>query len=157
MRQETPGRRYVRLRQGEKVPVMAMVMTNRANTSERWQAALRRARAEGVQVRQLAGCGMWISTSASDPSVAYEVTPWSCECHAGQFGDPVCKHRAALLATLGRLRRAPEPTPAAKCSRCNGAGSILGTPAAGRDESQSDAMRCEHCHGTGQADASRAA
>jgi len=31
------------------------------------------------------------------------VTPWSCECTAGQFDDPVCKHRAALLHRLGHL------------------------------------------------------
>ena len=100
---------------------------------------------------------MWISTSTSDPAVAYEVTPWSCECHAGQFGDPVCKHRAALLATLGRLRRAPEPTPPAKCSICNGAGYHPGTPVGDRGGPPSETMRCEHCHGTGQAEASRAA
>ena len=51
---------------------------------------------------------MWIATSATDPGTAYEVTPWGCECHAGQFGDPVCKHRAALLETLGRLAPNPE-------------------------------------------------
>lgn len=78
--------------------------TKRTDTESRWKTALRRAHKEGVQVRQLAGCGMWIATSAKDTSTAYEVTPWGCECHAGQFGDPVCKHRAALLEALGRLR-----------------------------------------------------
>jgi hypothetical protein len=39
-------------------------MPMRANTPARWQAALRRALDEGVQVRQLAGCGMWIATSS---------------------------------------------------------------------------------------------
>lgn len=91
---------------------------NRPNTVQRWKTALRRAHAEGVEVRQLAGCGMWIATSASDPATAYEVTPWGCECHAGQFGDPVCKHRAALHEELGRLSAELEPdqkhsTPAA--------------------------------------------
>lgn len=82
---------------------MAIATTKRANTTIRWQAALRRAHSEDVQVRQLAGCGMWIATSATEPATAYEITPWGCECHAGQFGDPVCKHRAALLEALGRL------------------------------------------------------
>ena len=82
---------------------MATPTTKRGNTERRWREALRRAHAEGVQVRQLAGCGMWIATSAKDTVTAYEVTPWGCECHAGQFGDPVCKHRAVLLEVLGRL------------------------------------------------------
>ncbi len=75
----------------------------RIDTKQRWLAALERAHAEGVEVRQLAGCGMWIATSGRDTATAYEVTPWGCECHAGQFGDPVCKHRAALLEALGRI------------------------------------------------------
>ncbi len=77
---------------------------NRTNTPDRWQAALRRALVEGVQVRQLAGSGAWVATSSSDPGAAYEVTPWTCECQAGQHDDPVCKHRAALHLRLGRLR-----------------------------------------------------
>jgi hypothetical protein len=84
--------------------------TNRNNTEVRWKTALRRAHKEGVQVRQLAGCGMWIATSAKNTTTAYEVTPWGCECHAGQFGDPVCKHRAVLLETLGRLTVEEEAT-----------------------------------------------
>ncbi len=75
----------------------------RPDTPARWQAALRRALEEGVETRQLAGCGMWIATSSTEAGTAYEVTPWSCECHAGQFGDPVCKHRAALRERLGAL------------------------------------------------------
>lgn len=82
---------------------MVTPTTKRGNTDTRWRAALRRAHAEHVEVRQLAGCGMWVATSAKDTVIAYEVTPWGCECHAGQFGDPVCKHRAALLEVLGRL------------------------------------------------------
>lgn len=82
---------------------MTMRTTLRESTPDRWQAALRRAIAEGVQVRQLAGSGLWVATSSHDPGVAYEVTPWSCECTAGQFDDPVCKHRAALLHRLGHL------------------------------------------------------
>ena len=82
---------------------MVTATTKRANTETRWRIALRRAHTEGIQVRQLAGSGMWIATSARDSTTAYEVTPWGCECHAGQFGDPVCKHRAALLEVLERL------------------------------------------------------
>lgn len=96
----------------------------RANTPERWRAALKRAMSEGVEVRQLQGSGLWIATSASDPNTAYEVSPWECECQAGQFDDPVCKHRAALLVKLGRLKYiARTRTPhAVACPHCNGTG-----------------------------------
>ena len=79
----------------------------------RWQAALRRAIAEGVQVRQLAGCGAWIATSGTDLATAYEVGAGGCECHAGQFGDPIFKHRAAYLHARGLLDLDPEPEPPA--------------------------------------------
>ena len=52
----------------------------------------------------------------TDATIAYEVVPWACECHAGQLGDPVCKHRAALLARLGRLTLDPDPARAAPVS-----------------------------------------
>ncbi len=126
---------------------MVTAMNSRANTSERWRAALRRAHTEGVQVRQLAGCGMWISTSASGSTAAYEVTPWGCECHAGQFGDPVCKHRASLLETLGRLSLDPEPEPT-KCAACHGQGSTPSTELFGGRRVDILAA-CWHCHGTG--------
>ncbi len=86
---------------------MVTLLAKRKNTPARWQAALRRALEEGVEVRQLAGCGMWIATSSSCTGTAYEVTPWECECHAGQHGDPVCKHRAAYYVLCGMLD--PEP------------------------------------------------
>ncbi len=72
---------------------------------------LRRALEEGVDVRQLAGCGMWVAPSSRDAGTAYEETPWECECHAGQHGDPVCKHRAALRERLGALLLDDEPEP----------------------------------------------
>ena len=103
----------------------------RPDTPARWQAALRRALAEGVEIRQLAGCGMWIATSTSEAGTAYEVTPWSCECHAGQFGDPVCKHRAAFRYVLGVLTLDPEPGPP--------------TPIALRQPERP----CADCHGDG--------
>jgi DnaJ-class molecular chaperone len=129
---------------------MAMTRITRENTSKRWRAALNRANSEGVEVRQLAGSGMWIATSGTDPDVAYEVTPWDCECHAGQFVDPICKHRAALLAKLGRLRLesesvTPEPV---KCPSCNGVGTVPGTVSTGRTW-RYDNITCDDCHGTG--------
>jgi hypothetical protein len=128
-----------------------MVVTSfakRKNTPARWQSALRRAVAEGVQVRQLAGSGMWIATSATDAETAYEVTPWECECHAAQFGDPVCKHRAVLLATLGRIAESAEGVSGRLCDVCNGMGSH---PAIARHDQlwRNETVTCEHCRGTG--------
>ena len=75
---------------------------NRPNSPERWQAALVRARREGISVRQLTASGAWIATSATDSHIAYEVSVHRCTCPAAEFGDdPVCKHRAALRAHLG--------------------------------------------------------
>jgi hypothetical protein len=127
---------------------MAIAINPRANTLERWQAALQRAHAEGVQVRQLAGCGMWISTSATDSTVAYEVTPWGCECHAGQFGDPICKHRASLLEQLGRLSLVPDPEPTV-CAVCHGQGSTPSTELF-NGRRMDIIVTCWHCGGTGE-------
>lgn len=130
---------------------MATITAERPDNEGRWQAALRRAVAEGVQIRQLAGCGMWIATSASDDTTAYEVTPWSCECWAAEFGDPVCKHRAALLEKLGRLALEPDQPDgdAVRCTTCNGTGSHPATVAKGHTW-RYDNVTCEDCHGTGE-------
>ncbi len=98
----------------------------RRPTPERWQAALKRALAEGVQVRQLAGSGAWIATSGTDAAAAYLVSANGCECQAGEYGDPICKHRAAYWHAVGALDLEPEPvivaTPAATCPSCGGNG-----------------------------------
>src|SRR5690606_1785572 len=124
--------------------------TTKKNTMDRWHAALVRAIAEGVEVRQLAGCGGWIATSGSDPETAYEVTPWECECHAGQFVDPVCKHRAALLWKLGRLYFEPDPSRPGLCPTCNGVGAH---PVIHLGDRLADASQvvCQDCHGSGHA------
>ncbi len=122
----------------------------RDDTDERWHDALRRAHKEGIQIRQLAGCGMWIATSGSDDTTAYEVTPWSCECWAGEFGDPVCKHRAALLERLGRLALDPaeRALDIVRCDTCNGVGSHPATVSTGTTW-RYDNVTCEDCHGSG--------
>ncbi len=101
----------------------------RRATHERWQAALRRALAEGIQVRQLAGSGAWIATSGTDAAAAYLVSGNGCECQAGEYGDPVCKHRAAYWHVLGSLDLEPEPATSfvdvpvpAPCPVCRGTG-----------------------------------
>jgi len=141
---------------------MATQMTTspRRATPERWQAAAKRATAEGVTVRQLAGSGAWIATSGSDTTTAYMVTPWHCECRAGEFDDPICKHRAGLRLRLGWLTVEPDPEPAPpapavvaviiraaeeRCRNCDGNGWGYGTVTGGRI----DRLTCWICDGTG--------
>jgi hypothetical protein len=81
------------------------------NTPKRWQKALRRALAEGVEVRQLATTGVWIATSGTNPEAAYVVTTHDCECRAAAEGDVCCKHRALLRHALGDLPLEPDPEP----------------------------------------------
>ncbi len=99
---------------------MVHTMARRQATPARWQAALRRALTEGVQVRQLAGCGAWVATSGTDTGTAYALAVTNgvahgCDCPAGANGDPVCKHRALWwhLAGLLDLDDPEPPTPAA--------------------------------------------
>ena len=105
--------------------------TSRQASPERWQAALARALAEGVTVRQVNDNGMWVATSGSDATMAYllEITngvAHRCTCKAGEFGDPVCKHRARWYYDAGLLDLEPEPDPPAPslapvtCFRCRG-------------------------------------
>src|SRR3954468_24950681 len=103
---------------------------NREATPERWRAAVARAIAEGVQVRQVNANGMWVTTSGTDATMAYliEVTngvAHSCTCPAGEFGDPVYKHRARYYLDMGLLDPEPEPPASATpvvCFRCRGVG-----------------------------------
>ena len=95
----------------------------RQATPERWQAALGRAVAERVQVRQLAHSGAWVATSGTDAALAYQVDVTNgiahgCTCEAGQHNDPVCKHRAMYYHLVGMLDLA-EPV---ECAACGGEG-----------------------------------
>ncbi len=139
-------------------PVQPSRRAPRLDTPARWQAALTRAHEESIEVRQLAGCGAWIATSGTDATTAYVLTPWECECHAGAFGDPICKHRAALRQRLGWIMEdtEPEPTPPVvvavvvrvaevPCGNCQGHGWGYGTVPGGRIER----VTCWTCDGTG--------
>ena len=99
----------------------------RRATPERWQAALKRSVAGNVQVRQLNTSGAWIATSSSDGASAYEIdvvggVARSCTCAAGEYGDPVCCHRAAFYRHVGLLDLEEGP-----CSACNGTGYVRKT------------------------------
>lgn len=96
----------------------------RVATPERWARAAERARAEGIEVRQVASTGQWVATSGTHANVAYlmEVvagTVRACTCPAGEHGDPCCKHAAAFYLSSGLLDPEP-PTPAAPadCPSC---------------------------------------
>ena len=108
----------------------------RPASPERWAKAAERARAEGVQVRQVASTGQWVATSGTDATVAYlmDVTgtvAHGCSCLAGVNGDPVCKHRAAFYLAVGLLDPEPPtpaaPAPAATCPACGGRGERMET------------------------------
>ncbi|MDQ3695035.1 MAG: hypothetical protein M3464_15615 [Chloroflexota bacterium] len=124
----------------------------RVATPQRWQKALSRAIDGQVQVRQLAGCGAWIATSASDPSTAYELeitgeVAHGCSCLAGLNSDPVCCHRAMFYHQLGHLDPEPEPPAPAICRACQGCGLIYD-----RDLERAGLLypSCQPCHGTGK-------
>lgn len=108
-------------------PVVRPARPVRRATPERWAAAAARAAAEGVEVRQIATTGQWVATSGTDRTVCYlmDITngvATACTCPAGDFGDPVCKHRAAYYVAAGMLDPEP-PTPAAPaCRICAGRG-----------------------------------
>ncbi len=138
--------------------VSTMIQRQRTATPERWQAALVRALEEGVQVRQLAGCGAWIATSGHDAGVAYQVAvsggvAHGCDCPAGEHGDPVCKHRAMWYYVAGLLD--PEPEPAAPvamvaeriCEECGGDG--FHRMVTGGRLADWWAMTCRACNGSG--------
>ena len=102
----------------------------------RWQRALGRAIAEGLDPVAVASReGMWFVPSGSDLNVGYlvERNGITCTCPAGDGGDAVCKHRAAVRYVVGRLKLdgegdGPEPEPPAPAARpcvfCNGLGRI---------------------------------
>ena len=141
---------------------MATMTTTRQRTASpaRWPAALARAMDSGVQVRQIVGSGAWIASSATDPTVAYELAitdgvAHGCSCKAGEFGNPVCCHRAAYYHAAGVLDPEPEPVPRAPalralrpvCTDCDGQGFF-------RRESVTFAgvvyrVTCQACGGSG--------
>ncbi len=118
----------------------------RAATPARWQAALERAIAGGVQVRQLNTSGAWIATSSSDGASAYEIgvvggVARSCTCAAGEYGDPVCCHRAAYYRHVGLLDLIEGP-----CEACGGTGYVRKTSALFGTSYRVD---CRSCGGRG--------
>lgn len=101
--------------------------TRRVESPARWQAALERAIAAGIEPLQIAGTGEWVVTSATRLTTVYRTDGMTCECEAAFAGDPVCQHRAAVRFVLGRLAPTPEPVAPAipapsSCLDCFGDG-----------------------------------
>jgi hypothetical protein len=116
--------------QEEVMAQQMQIRRTRQASPERWAKAAQRAIAEHIEVRQVNENGMWVSTSGSDPKLAYvlEVAAGvvrSCSCPAGEFGDPCCKHAARFYLDAGLLDPEPEGSPPASaatvtCFRCQG-------------------------------------
>lgn len=124
----------------------------RVEFADRWQAALTRALAEGLDVLIEPISGAAFVESASKPGTLYVVSAESCSCLAGQHGIP-CKHRACFLAQSGAL---PLPDPIATnetratidCPDCAGRGWWYAEAMGGRVFP--DKVACHRCGGSGQ-------
>lgn len=86
-----------------------VLTSGRETTPVQIAAAIRRAVAEGIQVRRVNTSNVWTASSGRDESKAYELVIHkgavvSCSCKAGEFGA-YCKHRAAweLAKALGQV------------------------------------------------------
>jgi hypothetical protein len=98
----------------------APVSRVRVESLARWQQALDRALANGVEVFRISGTGEMVATSASKLDTVYRVDSRHCECDAAKAGDPVCMHRAAARFILGMLVEAPRRP--ISCLWCRGSG-----------------------------------
>lgn len=115
--------------------VVAVATDQAAPLADRWARALERAIAAGIDPVQVGGLeSTWAVPSATREDVCYLVTSGAdgtpaggCTCTAGNRGDAVCLHRAAVRACLGilALPESPEPVaPAAACDQCHGRGEV---------------------------------
>ena len=138
------------------VQVQSQSRTPRAPSPERWQKAVQRAIAEGIEVRQVNDSGAWVANSGSHKNVAYTLSVTSgivhaCTCPAGTFGDPCCKHVARFYLDAGVLDvdepETPALAPRATCVRCAGVGKI---EVFGNGWNVIDVRPCTICGGTGK-------
>ncbi len=88
-----------------------------AATPDRWEKALARAVAAGLEVFRVADTGEVMVSSASKLDTLHRTDGQRCSCEAALAGDPVCQHRAVARFVLGWLAPA-----AAVCGTCLGAG-----------------------------------
>ena len=116
----------------------------RPDTPERWQRALDRAVAAGLEVFTVADTGERMVTSASKLDTLHRSDGLTCTCEAALAGDPVCCHRAVVRRVLGWFGRTP---PLVACFGCRGEGWVY-------VEAGGDAwpykIGCAPCRGTGR-------
>lgn len=134
----------------------APIVRIRQESPARWQAALKRGIAQGLEVLVVADTGERMVTSASKLDTLHRTDGYNCTCEAALSGDPVCQHRAAVRFCLNWLRveDAPESAtqverpmrparkPVAACWWCNATGRVPNDY-----EQRYDA--CSMCGGTG--------
>jgi len=115
------------------------VVQVRRETPERWEKALQRSIALGLEVFVVADTGERFVTSASQLDTLHRSDGDRCTCKAGIAGDPVCCHRAAVRFVQGRL--SDETAAPADCLDCCGCGQ--------RWYRGGYALPCETCGGSG--------
>jgi hypothetical protein len=96
------------------------ISTPRAESQERWQAALQRAFVLGLEVYRLADSRELLVSSATHFDLLHRTNGERCTCEAARHGDPVCSHRAVARFVRGLLD-APAST---SCPWCAGAGCV---------------------------------
>lgn len=111
------------------------------STQTRWDAALSRARNEGIRLRAGSAAGRYQVISNGH---TYDTTADTCTCMAALNGDPICKHRAAVRSAE-RMANAAKPV---TCTECRGHGWIS-------TDGGWSAFRCLNCGGAGTVPALR--
>jgi len=129
---------------------METAQAARTESPERWERALARAVAAGIDCLEVGGAeGMWAVESQSRPGVCYlvDAAGTSCGCQAAAGGDPVCLHRALARFLAGDLA-----LPSVACPACFGEG----WQAPGWGGWDGTPTRCGDCGGGGRVDATLA-
>ncbi len=98
--------------------MVTMVTRLRGESHARWQAALQRAFAVGLEVYRLADTRELVVSSSSQFDLLHRTDGERCTCEAARHGDPICSHRAVARFVRGLLD-APAST---SCAWCAGAG-----------------------------------
>jgi len=112
---------------------MDATRTLRPETPERWERALARALAAGIDCLEVGGAaGAWAVESQSRPGVVFlvDAAGTSCGCEAAAGGDPVCAHRGLARFVAGTLALPTETCPACSGGRwvaagCGGWGEVV--------------------------------
>ncbi len=105
----------------EAAPVAPPVVRQpRPESPERWQKALARAMAAGIDVLYVGGSDAYAVESQSRPGLVFlvDAAGRTCGCEAATVGDPVCLHRALVRFITNQLDAAQSEC----CPECSGTG-----------------------------------